>query len=632
MIHNMRRFFWFLILGLLFDFYYSNGQSFIPYNIEKAIKSGTRTDYGFPGPEYFQNRARYHIDAEFNPKTGELDGKADIVYFNNSPDTLRKIVIRLYQNIGKKGGIRDESFHADDIHDGVSVTVFQINNYDLLGQSKYRIKQEGTNLTAFLVKPLLPSDSCKIAVSWNFVMPSVHVHRYGKYNMGSYFVGYWYPQVAVYDDIDGWDKMNYTGTHEFYNDFNDFDVSIKVPKNYMVWATGNWKNQEKILSSKVLQQLEKAHCTDEIIQIIGQNDWEEKKIFSKKSPNTFQFMKDNISDFAFAVSNNYLWDATSVVVDSLIQRRVWVSSVYDVDAPNFKNVAAIAKDVIRDFSYNSYGIPFPFPGITIFNGEGGMEYPMMVNNGNMFLRDATVFLTMHEIAHSYFPFLTGINERKYSWLDEGLTTYLPIETESAMNSNYYPIELIVKKYNAESGSETDVPLFVPAYQTRGYTYQFYSYIRPATAFFLFEEYMGRKSFRKAIIEFIRIWKYKHPTPYDFFAVLKKHTNKDMNWFIDAWFFTPGWPDLAIGEVEMDKDSISIEIVKKGSLPVPIILTFEYQDGSYEVVKRSIEVWKENDRYLLNQSLQGSNIKGFHLDYRLVPDKDHTNNHYLINTD
>ena len=622
----MKRLYYFLSAILLYNCIWADAQTYIPHNITKAVEKGTRTNFGILGEGYFQNKSKYIIDAKFDPKSGELNGKAKITYFNYSPDTLTRIVIRLYQNIGKKGNIRDESFPSDDVHDGVSITSFLIDDYDMLEQPKFKISQTGTNLFAVLGRALFPFDSCEIQISWNFTMPNKHVHRYGKYGEGNYFIAYWYPQLAVYDDIDGWDRMNYTGTQEFYNDFNSYDVTIKVPDNHFVWATGNWQDPEKVICEELMNRLETANHSDTIVHVITGEDWKKKEVFSRNGSHSFHYTIDSISDFAFAVSNNYLWDAASVIVDSITQKRAWVSSVYATDAGNFKKVASIATQVIREFSFNSYGIQFPFPGVTVFNGEGGMEFPMMANNQDLFLSDGTVFITMHEIAHSYFPFYVGTNERKYSWMDEGLTTYLPVETELAMNSSYYPIESIIRKYNADAGTETDVPLYVPAYQTREYTYQFYSYIRPATAFYMLEEYIGRDSFRKTIKEFIRIWQYKHPTPYDLFAIIKKNTDKDIDWFIDAWFFEPGWPDLAIEKAAIENQKLTLEIVKKGTLPVPIVLTIEYSDGSTEIIKRSIEVWKESNKYSMVLPLK-TDIESVHLDCLNIPDKDCSNNKY-----
>ncbi len=620
----MRKILYSLIIIFIIHFDFAHSQSFVPYNVLRAIEKGTRTTEGIPGKLYFQNYAKYTINAFFDPESGKLSGKERIVYYNNSRDTLRRIVIRLYQNIMKKGGIRDESFNPDDIHNGVNISFLLVNGSDLLKRSKSSIKQEGTNLIVYLSDPVKPSDSCNMIIQWDFSMPSGHLHRYGKYHESSYFVAYWYPQVAVYDDIDGWDMMNYTGTHEFYNDFNSFDVTIEVSDNHMVWATGIWQNPGKVLNNEIVVKLGKAFQSDDVVRIINQNDWKSNTVFSKKGSHSFQFIKDSIPDFAFAVSNNYLWDASSVIIDSSLQKRVWVSSVYHTDATNFRDVASIGCQVIHELNYNSYGFTFPFPGITIFNGSGGTEFPMIVNNENMSERNGTVFITMHEIAHSYFPFLTGINERKYSWLDEGLTTYLPAKTEKTMHSDYYPIELIINRYIAGAGTEIDIPLYVPAYQTRDYSYQFYSYFRPAVALYILEEYIGRKQFRDAIRNFIETWQYKHPLPYDFFQIVMNHTTKNIDWFIDAWFFNPGWPDLAIGEVKVENDSIQAEILNKGILPVPVILTIEYTDGSNEIVRRELDVWKGNDRILINHLLKGK-IKSIHLDYKYTPDKDHSNN-------
>ncbi|MGD2033596.1 MAG: M1 family metallopeptidase [Bacteroidales bacterium] len=625
----MIKYFCSVLAGAILTFYTAKGQSFIPFNIEQAIKNRSRTDSGLPGENYFQNHADYKMEVSFDPREGKLSGKADIVYYNNSPDTLKRIVIRLYQNIRKKGGIRDESYHFGDVHDGVSITTLLLNGSDLLSGPAFRMKETGTNLILVPDDHILPGGSADIKIHWNFVMPASHVHRYGKYGEGNYFVAYWYPQVSVYDDIDGWDLMNYTGTHEFYNDFNNYDVTIRVPGNHMVWATGLWQNPEKIFDEIVLSKLNKSHQTDEVIKIISSDDWDNKNVFSKSGAHTFHFNMEMIPDFAFAVSGDYLWDATSVLIDSLSGKRVWISSVYQKDCRHFQEVASISRLIIQDLACSSYGSPFPFPGITIFNGKGGTEFPMIINNEDKYTRDGAVFITMHEIAHSYFPFLTGINERKYSWMDEGLTTYLPLETEKALGSEYYPLNLILERYLSDSGTENDIPLFVPAYQTREYPYQFYSYFRSTVAFYMLEEYFtGKKAFRSSIREFIQVWQYRHPTPYDLFAMIKRHTGEDIDWLIDAWFFGPGWPDLALGEVTFDSDIMEVEVLNKGSLPVPVHLTIEYHDGSTETIRQGPDVWKNGDKCLI-EHVTKDRIKKLNLDYRNLPDKDSTNNTYLI---
>jgi hypothetical protein len=624
---KMQRFGTMVIICLVFLINTMSGQElYIPYNIKQAISKGTRTKYGVPGSNYFQNYTNYKIEASFNPKNGILTGQAGITYFNNSNDTLKKIVIRLYQNMYRAEEARDEAIEKATIQQGVNINMILLDGENISKYLKYRTRTDGTNLTVFLSKSLEPNDSCSVFIEWDFQMPGTPVERFGKYDESTYFIGYWYPQVAVYDDIDGWDEMQYTGTHEFYNDFNNFDVKIKLPAGCMLWATGNWNNPEEILSQDILKCYQKAQTSDDVQHIIQNKDIVKKTIFCGKRSNTFHFQAENIPDFAFAVSDKYLWDAASVIVDSVTNQRMTVSAVYPVGSRDFPMVASIGSDVIRRLSFESYGIPYPFPSVTIFNGDEGMEYPMMVNNGSMFSKDGTTLLTLHEVAHAYFPFLTGINERKYSWIDEGLTTYLPAETEKAMNSNYYPIESIIRNYDAYAGTESDIPLIVPAYQTREFSYKFYSYFRSAAAFNMLEKFLGRDTFRLAIKEFIITWQYKHPVPCDLFAVFQKISKKDISWFINKWFFESGWTDLSIGEVTLNDKSLSVEIIKAGSFPVPVILKLTYRNGKSDTIEKGAEVWHNNDTLIIKTLLR-ENIERLDLGNFDIPDKNRSDNTY-----
>ncbi len=217
-------------------------QLYIPWEILQAVKEGTRTLTGVPGEYYFGNHASYDMNVMFDPGSGILTGEADITYFNESPDTLNKIVMRLYQNMYRKGGIRDEEVNPEVIHNGVIIKALTVNNEDFYPKLGSRTRTEGTIFSIFLNHALASGKSCQIHISWEFPMPGQPVKRFGKYDEGTYFISLWYPQIAVYDDIDGWDEAQYTGTQEFYNDFNDYYVSITVPRGFMVWATGSWIN------------------------------------------------------------------------------------------------------------------------------------------------------------------------------------------------------------------------------------------------------------------------------------------------------------------------------------------------------------------------------------------------------
>lgn len=615
-----------LYITSVFITFHLQAQEYIPYEILHAVEEGTRTLSGFPGDWYFQNHASYNMNVKFDPGSGILTGEADINYFNQSPDSLNKLVLRLYQNLYKKGGIRDEEVDPGVIHDGVGIKALRINNEDFTPKLSSRTRTDGTIFTIYLKDALLPGESCRIFISWKFSMPDRPVKRFGKYGEGSYFVSLWYPQVSVYDDINGWDETQYTGTQEFYNDFNDYYVSVTVPRGFMVWATGEWINAQYILSKDAIGRFEEASVSGETIHIISPDDLTNKDWYSGKRSKTFRYKAENIPDFAFAVSDSYLWDATTAWIGS--DRKVLVSAAYPERAPNFNKVADIGRKIVRHLSDSSYGIPYPYPAVTVFKGEGGMEYPMIVNDGALFFLNGTIFVTMHEVAHAYFPFLFGINEHYYSWIDEGLTTYLPMETEKALGSDFYTMEHVVRKYNIIAGTFEDIPLSVPASQTRGKSYENYSYIRSSVAFLMLENYIGRDTFRMAIRNFAEIWQYKHPTPYDLLSVIRNTANRDIDWFIEPWFFGSGFPDLAIGNVIQKGNKIKVEIRKLGLFPVPIVVEMHFLSGEKEVFRFSPEKWKGNDRLNLSFMIVDE-LESITLGSPEIPDKNPLNNVFTI---
>lgn len=600
---------------------------YVPYNIQQAVINKTRTNSGVPGEKYFQNHSSYKIKARFNTRTGELNGRANITYFNNSTDTLHKIVMRVYQNIFRPDAIRDDEVEAINQSEGMVISDLYVNGESYSNEMSLHTRTEGTNFYILLKNDLRPGDSCQINIAWNFTMPQTAVHRFGKYSDATFFVAMWYPQIAVYDDIDGWDEMQYNSTQEFYNDFNDFDVTISVAAGNMVWATGNWVNAEDLLTAQVFDRYQKAGSGEELVHIIRQGDLVNNAIF-KGGRNSFRYIAKQIPDFVFATSNHYLWDATSVIVDSQNKKRVLVSAVYPVESVDFSNVAAVGAEIVERLSSESYGISYPYFAVTVFNGDGGMEYPMMINNRSSRNYSSSVFLTLHEIAHGYFPFMTGINERKYSWIDEGLTSYLPMETQDSLKSDYNTMSSFVARYDVMSGTDADIPLMVPAYQTKEYSYLYYSYYRSTMAFYMLENLMGRDTFRLAIRNFIETWKGKHPTPYDLFNCFKKATQTDTEWLIDQWFFGSGYPDLAIADVSTDNENVKVHIRNMGNFPVPVVLNFIYENGDTITVKRNIAIWKDHSRLHINQPIKPG-LKKIELGNFTIPDKDRKDNLYEL---
>ena len=560
-----------------------------PREIQQAYANKTRAKNGEPGKNYFQNHADYRITADFNPGSGILKGSERVDYYNASGDTLKKLVVRLYMNLFKKGVERDFSVGKKDLHDGVKISNLRINGHDVNAT-----KQRGTNMFIQLPEVLSPGEKLKLEMDWEVQMPKHVSIRMGRYGKDNWFVAYWYPQVAVYDDISGWDTHAFTGSAEFYNDFNNYDVTINVPDEYLVWATGMLQDEEKHFTDKITERLDKARQSDSVIPVIRERNLENNDIL--KQNHSWHYTASEIPDFAFAVSKTYLWDATSVQVNE--ERRVFVDAVYKKDSKDFHKVAGISAETIKLFSEEIMGVPFPHPSLTAFNGSGGMEFPMMINDGDARDMKGTVHVTAHEIGHNYFPFYVMTNESYYAFMDEGMASFLPREVEKELIEDYHPFGSLIQGYAHESASFKQVPPMVKSYMIGDYgAYRTHAYTRPANAFYFLRDMLGEELFGKVIEEYITRWARKHPTPYDFFNTVEDVTGKELDWYWKPWFFDMGYPDLAIGDIKNTQESKKLVIHRKGKLPVPIKLQVIFKDEQEMNKDISAEVWKNGkDEY------------------------------------
>jgi hypothetical protein len=559
-IHLCLLFFGFSILNNL----YSQETLYMPLNIKKAYAQGTRSQDGRPGDRYWQNRSDYKINVELDTKEKSVRGNAKIKYYNQSPDSLKTLMVRLYQDIFKKGMMRDFPLDTADIHNGTAISYLTVDGDTLsMIKSDKQILRLGTNMQIKLTKPLAPTKNCDITIGWSARLPSVRHLRMGAYGDSAFFVAYWYPQIAVYDDIDGWDIFSYTGTQEFYNDFCDYDVAITVPGDYLVWATGLLQNAEAVLTDTYLRRYKSAFKSDSIINIVTETDYERGEITTQKKKNTWKFKASNVTDFTFAASNCYLWDGASLFVDENKSRRIMVDAAYRKNSKDFYQVAQIGRDVIAYFSFELPAIAFPYPKLTVFNGSGGMEFPMMVNDGTTTKMARTIGLTSHEIAHTYFPFYMGINEKKYAWMDEGWAVMLPSDFQNRMVEGSGQINREVRRYNGIGGNEFDLPVMIPSVMLRGSAYRTAAYGRSSLAYFALRDLIGDELFKKALQSFINRWNGKHPIPYDFFYTFNNVYGESLNWFWKAWFFDKNYADLAIDAVNLKENEIEIVIRNNG---------------------------------------------------------------------
>ena len=584
-----------VILSLQFHLvvFSQTSRIFLPPEIMKAYEKETRSPDGMPGKNYYQNRADYNIDVEYFPDTRLVKGKGTIVFHNNSPDHLSHIVLRLYQNIFLKGGVRGRKVNPEDLHDGMI-----IRNIEITIQ-RYQLNYQDLNVGTNLILPfqLNSGKKANIYLEWEFTMPAKTTNRFGCYGPASCFIAYWYPQVSVYDDINGWDLSGYTGVAEFYNNYGDFNVNITVPRNFIIWATGELTNPDKVLNEKYLNRYNDAKTSDKVVHIIEKSDLNKKTDITKKGKNTWRFTAINVNDFAFGLSNNYLWDATSVEIEQKEgKKRVFIETAYDKSSKNFRQVAEISAWSVKDFSVDLPGIPYPYPRLTTFNGRGGMEFPMIMNNGEADYA-GTLFVTTHEIGHTYFPFLVGTNQNRHGWIDEGLVTVIAQEQHLKREQTYNIRNFYLSRYPALAGTQEDVPPIVNSGYITDDIFQIHEYMRPSLAFWILRDILGHELFKKCVAGFIEVWEGKHPTPWDMFNIFEKISGRRLDWFFSPWFCEFAYPDLEIVKIDNSDDEGRVIIRNSGGMPFPAQLRIWLNDGTEKILPLPAEVWMDNAEYV-----------------------------------
>jgi hypothetical protein len=609
-----------------------NSDLFIPLNIQKAIDNGTRSLDGKPGKNYWQNKSEYKITAELLPDSSYLIGEEEITYYNNSPDSLRQILIRLYQDIYKIGAVRDWYFGKVGLNDGVKINYIIVNGDTLdISSGSRDIRRGSTNLTVYPKNKIAPKSSTKLKIGWEFEISERRPMRTGNYGDSNFYVAYWYPQIAVYDDIDGWDRVEYSGTVEFYNDFSDFDVKLKVPAGMVVWATGELQNGKELFREDIYNKYELAKVSDETVRIINQEDYKKGLVTADNEFNEWHFNAENVSDFTFAASKNFNWDGASVIVDSSTGRRSLTDVIYKDSTIHYDEGAQYARTTIEYLSHEIPGYPYPYTHATTFcNGSrgGGMESVMMANNGAPSGRASHIGLVFHEISHNYFPFMMGTNERKYAFMDEGWASFLPTEVVEMYEpeSNYRSER--VKSYAKAAGTEKDLPLVTPSYsvKTDG---RLVFYNRPAVAYYELMELLGKDIFKKSMLEYINRWQGKHPIPQDFFYTINDVAGEDLSWFWRPWFFEFGYPDLSVTNVEFDGKTVRAVIKKFGNIPTRMLVVFVFDDGTIKSVSKSAREWKNGNNEIIVELATSKKVKNVFLENKYIPDSVEKNDFFTV---
>lgn len=597
---------------------------YMPRNVQRAYKKGSRSKDGVPGKNYFQNKAVYNITLDAMPPNREILGKATITYTNNSADTLTYIVIRTILNIHKPGAIRYADVKDPYLTNGLIIDELVVNN-----EVKTAVPNTpGTFQVIELSKPMYPKTSITLSLKWHYQI-SLESAREGMIDSTTFFMAYSYPSICVYDDYYGWDMVQFNDLQEFYYDFNDYNITLNVAKNYFVWGTGDLINAKEVLQTTYAERLNTSIKSDTVIKIVKAEDLKNKNVTTQNPVNSWKFSVKNIQDIAYAISDHFVWDASSVMVDNKTQRRVSVQSAYNDTASHFHNMVRWSNYSLKWFSTELPGVPYPFPKMTVVQGYADMEFPMLVNgNAAPDSMQTRRIAAEHEIAHSWFPFYMGINESRYAFMDEGWASFL----ESAIAYSYRKKEDAAAidtrdaaEWSSTSFDEVDLPIITPANMLNGQSYQLNAYTKPMLAYMALQDLLGDALFKKCLHEYMKRWNGKHPIPWDFFYTFNNVSGKNLNYFWKNWFFENSYIDMGIDKINTVAGGYVININNTGGSLAPFDLVIQYADGTAQTLHQSPAIWAGNQKKAAISLKIAKKIKMVTLNTGVFADADEKNN-------
>ncbi|MBS1747867.1 MAG: M1 family metallopeptidase [Bacteroidetes bacterium] len=557
---------------------------YIPRNIKNAYTKGTRSYTGAPGPNYWQNSGVYDIHITLNAAMSSVSGNENIVYSNNSPDTLKMIAIRFVNNVRKQ---TEPGFGLHIISLKINGEVYEINSDNWGTVNPVRLKSA-----------LMPHSTATVDIEWNYPL-SKQMGREGQIDSTTFYCAYSYPRVSVYDDYYGWDMVPHTGRQEFYNDFNDYTLSVTAPKNYVVWATGDFLNPDEVLQPEIAARLKASYTSDSVIHIASFNEMQQGKVTQQNDWNTWKFSTKHITDVCFAASKNYVWDGSSVLVDAKTNRRALVQSAFNDTAKDFHFYTKWADHALHFFSTQWPGVPYPFSKMTTFQGYADMEYPMMINDATTDNLTFAQLVADHEIAHTYFPFYMGINETRCAFMDEGWATTFEYligveengkETADKMYKNFR-----IRRYINDPSAEEDQPIITMSTQVNGMGYGSNSYGKASLSYLAVKDLLGDVVFKKALHYYMDNWNGKHPIPWDYFFSMNAGAGQNLNWFWNNWFFSNNYIDLKVTKAESKNGKISITIQNVGGFAIPFDVVLHTKEGKQISQHFTPAVWSKNDK-------------------------------------
>ncbi|WP_297806029.1 M1 family metallopeptidase [uncultured Polaribacter sp.] len=630
---------------------HTNQNKFKQLKDELATPNSQRTASGAPGINYTQQKVDYIMDIVLDDEHQKITGKETILYHNNSKDELAYLWVQLDQNVRAKDSKSpdiatnrvpkvmnkkwfDRSFPSNPFDGGFNI--MSVTNID---GSKLSHTINQTMMRIDLPKPLASGKTFSFKIEWWY---NINNHRkdggrsgfehFTENNNNNYVIAQFFPRLCVYDNVEGWQNDQFWGRSEFALEFGDYTVNITTPKDHMLGATGVLQNEKEVLTKNELNRLSKARKTyDKPVVIRTQQEATKIEKSKSKKTKTWKFIAKNVRDYAFATSRKFIWDAMAVDING---KSVMAYSLYSKEAnPLYgeHSTRAVAQTLK---TYSKYTFDYPYHKAISVDGQMGMEYPQICFNPGRPNADGTysdrvkyrmIKVTIHEVGHNFFPMIVNSDERQWTWMDEGLNSYVEMLAELAYDKNFpitrgYPKNIV--KYM--SGDQSKI---APIMSKGDNVYEFgnNAYGKPATALWILREtIMGHELFDHAFRSYSQRWMFKHPTPADFFRSMEDASGVDLDWFWRGWFYTTDVNDIGIKSVKKyhtkivgdnvnfiedkteglgfgakkGKDSkyhYEITYNKPGGLVMPIIVQFTYKDGSSERKVYPAQIWRYNDK-------------------------------------
>ncbi len=635
----MKQFLWVMVSCLPFIAKaqnYDHRAAFNP-NFYTATGNEYRAASGEPGPKYWQNKADYKIDVQFDPDKKSIKGKVDITYTNKSPMALSFLWLQLDQNLYKENSRGRSTVPVGSRYNRANTA----NGYELANiavkQSNASILQysdvNDTRLQIGLQKPLASGSSCVISMDFSFIIPEEGSDRLGylKDAKGEIFtIAQWYPRMCVYDDVLGWNTLPYIGAGEFYLEYGDFQYSITAPANQVVVGSGQLINEAECYTAEQIKRLQTAKASDKTVTIIGKDEVGKANTRPSGSNITWKFKCDNTRDVAWGASKAFVIDAAKINLPS--GKTALAMSAYSptqaVGKQGWVRSTEFVKGSIEYYSKYLYEYSYPV-AINVAGVVGGMEYPGIVFCSAFSAGKDLFDVTDHEFGHNWFPMIVGSNERKYAWMDEGFNTFINKLSMDNFNNNEFGGANESGNYSDYSGlaiTNEDGLMNIPEV-IQPYGLGNAAYFKPAIMLHTLREgVLGKERFDRAFKEYVARWAFKHPTPIDFFRTMENVAGEDLSWFWRGFVYNQFATDFEIKNVEEPREGIATVVIKcKEKLPMPIHMRVTFEDDTKKEVKLPVEIWQRGDTHKAGIATS-KNIKRVELDpNKYLPETNRKNN-------